>query len=450
MTRTRWIALTWILLSCVLSALWGVSMLRPSPNMMIDFKGVFYDTRCLLIHADPYKNGEPLRVYLAEGGKLPKSSVGPREVLRLDVYPPTTSLFVAPFAMLPWGLACRLWMMLTAAAFILAAFLIWDIGANYAPVISGCLICFVLANTEVLFVIGNPAGIVISLCVVAAWCFLRERFVWAGILCLAVSLAIKPHDAGFIWFYFLLAGGTYRKRALQAIVVTAVLSLAAIVWVTPIAPHWMQELHSNLLMTSAPGGNSDPVPANTDNRGPSSIIELQSVVAVFCDNPRIYNTISYLVCGALLLVWSVRTLSARFSQRRAWLALAVIVPLTMIVTYHRSYDAKLLLLAVPACAMLWAEGGQIRWIALLVTTAGVVLTADIPLAILVIFTRDLSINTVSLSGVILKAVLTRPTPLILLVMAIFYLCVYMRRDSPRVATAEPGEPSEAPPLPTPA
>jgi hypothetical protein len=433
----------------MLSALWGVSMLCSTPNMMIDFKGVFYDTRCLLLHADPYKNGEPLRVYLSEGGKLPQSSVGPREVLRLDIYPPTTSLIVAPFAMLPWGLAFRLWMMLTAAAFILAAFLIWDIGANYAPVISGCLICFVLANTEVLFVIGNSAGLVVSLCVVAVWCFLRERFVWAGILCLAVSLAMKPHDAGLIWLYFLLAGGVYRKRALQALVVTAVISLAAIVWVTPIAPHWMQELHSNLLVISAPGGINDPGPANTDI-APSSIIELQSVVAVFCGNPRIYNPVSYLVCGALLLVWAARTLWARFSQRRAWLALATVVPLTMLVTYHRAYDAKLLLLAVPACAMLWAEGGRIRWTALLVTTAGVVLTADIPLTILVIFTRDLSINTASLSGQILKVVLMRPIPLILLVMGIFYLWMYMRHDPAQVATSELGEPREAQPSPTPA
>jgi len=47
MTRMRWIALTWMLLTCGLSALWGFSMIRTSPNLMIDFKGVFYNTRCL-------------------------------------------------------------------------------------------------------------------------------------------------------------------------------------------------------------------------------------------------------------------------------------------------------------------------------------------------------------------------------------------------------------------
>jgi hypothetical protein len=414
-------------------------MLRSSPNLMLDFKGIFYDTRCLLLHADPYKDGEPLRVYLAEGGKLPQFSVEPREVLRLDVYPPTTSLFVAPFAMLPWGLACRLWMMLTAVAFILAAFLIWDIGSNYAPVISGCLICFAVANTQAFFAFGNPAGIVVSLCMVAVWCFLEERYVWAGVLCLAVSLAMKPHDAGFMWLYFLLAGGVYRKRALQTFLVTAVLGLAAILWVTPIAPHWMQELHSNLLVTSAPGGTNDPGHDNSNSRGPGIIIELQSVVAVFRDDPRIYNPVSYLVCGALLLVWAARTLRARFSQRRAWLALATVVPLALLAAYHRPHDAKLLLLAVPACAMLWAEGGPLRWVALAVTTAGIVSTGGIPLIILVILTKNLQISTAGLSGQILMAVLTRPVPLILLAMGIFYLWIYMRRAPTTDAAAGPGE-----------
>ncbi len=49
------------------------------------------------------------------------------------------------------------------------------------------------------------------------------RCVWVGILCLAVSLAIKPHDGGLVWLYFILAGGAFRKRALQSLVVTLAL-----------------------------------------------------------------------------------------------------------------------------------------------------------------------------------------------------------------------------------
>ncbi len=441
MKRTRWIALFWMVLCCGLSTLWGVSMLRSSPNMMIDFKGVFYDARCLLQHGDPYKEGEPLRVYQAEGGKLPQSSDDRlRQVLKLDVYLPTTNILIAPFAMLPWGPAHLLWMLLTAGGLILASFLMWNSAARYAPVLSGVLICFVLANCEAIFATGNTAGIVVSLCMVAVWCFLEEKIVWAGILCLAISLAIKPHDAGLVWLYFLLAGGVYRKRALQTLLVTAVLAVLAILWVAPIAPHWMQELHSNLLAVSAHGGLNDPGPANINSRGPTTIIDLQSTISVFWNDSRFYNPASYLICGALLLAWSVRTIRVRFSPARAWLALAAVVPLTILVTYHRPHDAKLLLLAVPACAMLWVEGRPIRWIALLVTVAGIVSTADIPLTILIFFTIALHISTAGISGQILTDVLMWPTPLILLAMGIFYLWIYLRHDPAGVANAEPGEP----------
>jgi hypothetical protein len=324
-----------------------------------------------------------------------------------------------------------LWITLTAVTLIIAAFLMWDLGASYAPNLSLFLICFLLANCEMIFFGGNASGIVVSLCLVAVWCFLKERFVWAGVLCLAASLAIKPHDAGFVWLYFLLAGGVHRKRALQTLLVTAVLGLAAILWITPISPHWISEMRSNLSAISAPGGINELGPAASAGYNAAIVICLQSVVSVFRYDPRIYNLVTYLICGALLLIWSVRTLRSPFTQRGAWLALAAVLPITLLMTYHRPWDAKLLLLTIPACAMLWAEAGAIRWIALLLTSAGIVLTADLPLIILAILTGNLHISTTGLSGQLLTVMLLRPTPLILLAMGIFYLWVYVRRDPAR-------------------
>jgi hypothetical protein len=444
MRRTRWIALFWLLMCCGLSAFWAYSLERVSPDGMLDFKGVYYDARCLLQHIDPYQYGVPARVYLAEQKDRPPLSDVLRQVLSLNIYLPTTSIIITPFAMLPWGLAHRLWMILSAGSLALAAFLMWNRGAQYAPVISGVLIGFILANCEAVLVTGNTAGIAVSLCVVAVWCFLQERFVWAGIVCLAVSLAIKPHDAGLIWLYFLLAGAPYRKRALQTLLVTVVLAVLAILWVTPIAPHWMQEWQTNLLADSLPGGPSDPGLTNADSRGPSTIIDLQSVISVFWNDSRFYNPASYLMCGILLLAGAIRTLRSRFSPAGAWLALAAVVPLTLLVTYHRPYDAKLLLLTVPACALLWAEGRPVRWVALVMSTAAIVSTADIPLTILLMLTRNLHISAIGLPGQIMTVVLMRPVPLILLAMGIFYLWIYMRRDPARDAMAGPGDHEETP------
>jgi hypothetical protein len=92
--------------------------------------------------------------------------------------------------------------------------------------------------------------------------------------------------------------------------------------------------------------------------------------------------------------------------------------------------------------MLWAEGGPIRWLALLVTSAGIVSTSDIPLTILLILTKNMHISTAGLSGQIRTVLLMEPTPLILLVTGIFYLWIYVRRDPAQPPLTEVGEPGE--------
>jgi hypothetical protein len=119
-----------------------------------------------------------------------------------------------------------------------------------------------------------------------------------------------------------------------------------------------------------------------------------------------------------------------YSQRRAWLALATIAPITILVIYHRPYDAKLLLLTIPACAMLHSEGGRIARVALLLTTLGIVFTSDLPLLFLLFCFKLLqvltSMPTIELGWI---AILARPVPLILLAMTFFYLWAYIKCDA---------------------
>jgi hypothetical protein len=161
------------------------------------------------------------------------------------------------------------------------------------------------------------------------------------------------------------------------------------------------------------------------------IIDLQTVVSIFHDEPRIYNSVTYAICGIILLVWAVAVIRSRPMPENAIFALVSCAALSMLVTYHRSYDAKLLLLSVPACAMLWTEGGAIAWMALLIGAAGVLFTGDLPLAVLMHLTRHLYSPAVGIAEKTVIAVVTRPAPLILLVIAIFYLLVYLRRSYPQ-------------------
>jgi hypothetical protein len=191
----------------------------------------------------------------------------------------------------------------------------------------------------------------------------------------------------------------------------------------------MQELNATLSAYSLRGGLSDPGPASTGGHGLGMLLDLQVAISYFWDDPRIYNAASYLVFALLLLVWVFVTLRSRPSPARTWLALAAIAPLTMLPFYHRQNDTLLLLLTVPACAMLWAEGGRIGRLALLVNVAGLVLTGFLPWAFFYSLTSNLHLPATQLSGKIMMAVQAFPPPLILLAMGIFYLWVYARRCS---------------------
>jgi hypothetical protein len=183
-----------------------------------------------------------------------------------------------------------------------------------------------------------------------------------------------------VWLYFLLAGRVYRQRALQTLLTTIVMSVPVIIWVWYVSPHWIQELHANVMAFAVHGGLNDPGPASTGAHGLGMVISLQAIFSVFWDDTRIYNPASYLVFAPLLLLWMFVTLRYRSSPERTWLAIAAIAAFSMLPVYHRQYDAKLIALTVPACAMLWAEGGLAGRLALGVNTAAFVLTGDLPLS----------------------------------------------------------------------
>lgn len=427
MTRSWPNGILLLLFGSVVFIILGVFLESTSEATMQDFGVMYYPARCLIRHCDPYIEAEVLRVNSAEEDYRPPHTANILRFVQPYVYPPTAFSFTVPFAMLPWGPAHILWLTLTLGGLIAASFLIWNLVADFAPVVFGALIGIFLANSEVIVILCNSAGIAISLCVVAVWCFLRKRFIPVGILCLAVSLAVKPQDTGMVWLYFLLAGGVYRKHAMQTLIVTIVISLPAVLWVWHIAPHWMQEWHSSVLAYSAQGGINDPSPAASHIDGVRGLISLQAVLGALSDNPRIYNLARYLACGALFLAWAVRTLRSRFSQPETWLALASIAALSMLFISHHLYDTKLLLLTVPACAMLWTEGGLIGWLALLLNTAGFLLTGDLTWAIVTGLINIPHLSTTTRSGQILTDVQVFSIPLILLVMGIFYLWIYMRR-----------------------
>ena len=90
-------------------------------------------TRCLIHEHNPYNVSDLGREYLSEDGRRPRDTPFNLQGIVFDVNLPTTFVVVAPFAVLSWGPAHILWMLLTGCVFILAILLMWNAGASHAP-----------------------------------------------------------------------------------------------------------------------------------------------------------------------------------------------------------------------------------------------------------------------------------------------------------------------------
>lgn len=434
MTRSRLSDFGILLVGAAIFVILGAVFEIHAPAVAGDFKASYYSARCLVHRGcDPYVEPDVFRMYDEQEHIRSTISESSRFVVTRYVYLPTAFLFTAPFGMLPVGLAHVLWMAVTAASLVLAAFLMWSVAGEDSSLASALLLGWLLVNSGMTLAIGNPAGATVGLCVVAVWCFVRGRFVPMGIIFLAISLALKPHDAGFIWLYLLLAGGALRRRALQVLGVYLAFGLPILLWTARISPHWIKELHSNLLWFSQRGGINDPGPSSFTGHGVIRAIDLQALISFFKDDPHVYNAVSFLVCGLLFLAWAAVLVRSRKNANGLWLVLAGISALSLLPSYHRPYDARLLLLTVPGFAMLWAEGGRMRWAALVVSGSAISATGDFPLAVLALFASHFPLSTDGLAGRLAMALLWNPTPLILLAASIFFYWAYLRQNARHIA-----------------
>jgi hypothetical protein len=429
MAKSRRDGLILILLGTIVFLFVGIAWRHVSLIQMGDFKVVYYSARTLLQHGDPYSRADVLRVHQAEGRERANEPQIDTDVKTRFFYPPTAFLVTLPCAFAGYAAGYALWTVLLTGGLILASVLMFDIGADFAPRLSGVLAGLALMNSFWLFMIGNAAAIAVAFCVIAVWCFYRERFVAVGVLCLALSLALKPNDSGLVWLCLLLWGGAWRKRALQSLLTLVVLSVPVILWVAHLSPHWLQELQTNMAFFSQPGSSADPGLTGLAGHNMDTLVQLQFAAAIFFPDPAKYNLVSYAIALPLVLIWVVLTVRARPTLLGISLALAASAPLSMLPTYHAQHDAKIILLAIPACAMLWARRGALGWLAMSITTAAFVINGDIFSGIRILLTRHILMPQPTFLSRLFTVVFTRPTPVALLLMALFYLWAMLKLPS---------------------
>ncbi len=433
-----------VLLGCLLFAIRGYRD-QVTTLQSFDFKPVYSGARCLIDGCDPYDSPTLQREFLAHGGN--PSDLRPFRPFNAN-YPPSALALVTPLALLPFGPAHLLWLLISALLFSIAALLIWDLCSDLPGVLgspllgtgalpTSFLLAVFVASSTMLLMLAQPAGVALGLLGIAVWCLLRNRYPAVAVPAFALSLTLKPHLGALIWTFLLVArspvgiqtsvglpAALYRRRAAQIAAATVLLCIPGLVWASmhPASADWPIELRRNLAGIAAHGNASDPGPANNEAH---DITNLQAAFSVFKDRPGFYNNASFAVSATLFVLWIAPLLRSVPSSQRDLLALATASGLTLLPLYHRQYDTRVLLLTFPAVALLLATRRRLGWVALTWTAVGTVVTSHN-------FPHLFERYSRGQTGMLVTLVCFRAMPLFLLGLTCFYLlCLY------RLRTPEP-------------
>lgn len=405
-----------VLLGCIFFVVRGIHDEKVALHSG-DFLPVYSGARCMVEGANPYNPEALLQVDRSSGVNQRWTAV----VLEYEnpVYPPTSLFLLTPLGAMGWVPAHDIWLVIEGLSFSVATLLVWELCAEDAPVLAGALLCVFTASSTLLLMTANPATVAVGLCVVGVWCALRQRMVWLGVICLALSLLLKPQIGGFVWLYLLLCAPIYRRFAWKVLAASVVMAIPAIAWISlmPASHHWLPELIKTVRTSMGAGGTDDPGISNPTSY---SYLNLQCIFAMVWSHPRIYNLVSYAIAGPMIALWLWVTVKSAPTRRMTLLGLASGTLLSLLAVYHRIYDGRLLLLMFPAAMLLWAERGRRGWLA-------VGCVAGVTVVLLNALYHFLRVRGDAIyAGPLWMQLAGRPYPFVMLAVAAAYLWIYVR------------------------
>ena len=315
-----------------------------------DFVTVYTGARCLLHGCNPYDTTQFEQEYFQAGGSAGEM---PDWDLSIPVYPPSTFLVLSPLALLSFPVARLLWFLLIGCLFVTSAALMLYMCPRSHRWLATILVSLILGTSRALLVAGQPATFAISLLVIGSYFFLRGRFLPVGSILLMLSLAVKPQIGGLIVLY-LLVWRIHWRYALVAMAGALALLLSAglILSLHPRSAGWTSDLRANISTTVKAGAINDPRPTSVDA---TADINLQAITSVFFADAREFNAVAYAVFLALLAVLVTAVLRTNAGPEMYLLSLGALSALSLIPVYHRFYDARLLLITIPAVVIVFQK-----------------------------------------------------------------------------------------------
>jgi hypothetical protein len=384
-----------------------------------DFIAPYTGARCLWTGCNPYDPQHIEKAFAAAGGLAADHPVWRWEP---PVYPPSTLIELLPFSFLRYHTVRPIWYVfnalmfcaavLTMAHFIQPRYRAWALVAGAVTLTS--------ETVALLFNIGQPSGVAVGLAVFALWLLLKTDRRTAGVICLGLSLGLKPQLAGLI-FLCLLLRRPYRSAAIKAGILAGVILLIGIAWLSlrPVSKSWRQDYHTQVELSLEPGAVNNPT---LQNYGSLQFTNLQPIFSLISETPAFYNSMTYATFAVLFGLWTVGILRTREDTAALWAGIAAIACIGLLPVYHREYDCVLLIVTFPMLAFM---GAQRKWLTLpaLVGTIWLLMAAPRYHAHWLRHLKNHYIITAVPFPRVRIAVFQLPQPLLLVMLSCLYLIV---------------------------
>jgi hypothetical protein len=322
---------------------------RNALHHSIDFVPAYTGARCMLHGCNPYDTSQLEQQYFQAGGRADELPGWDHEI---PLYPPSTLLALSPLALIPFSMARLLWFLLNGFLFVSAAGLILSLCPRSHRWLATALVSLILASSGILLELGQPSIYAISLLIIGIYLFFRDRLLPFAALLLACSLAVKPQIGGLIALY-LFVRGIHRRYAAAALAGALVLLVSAglILKMRPSSANWTTDMSANISSTIESGFNG-PRP---ENMQAICNTNLQAITAAFFADTWKFNDAAYAIFLILAAIFIVVVLRAKASPEVNMLSIGAMAALTLTPVYHRFYDTRMLIITVPAIAIVYQQ-----------------------------------------------------------------------------------------------
>lgn len=320
-----------------------------APGGSSDFSLIWLSTRAWLVGESPYSVEATDRVWVKHSGetKPPENE----RIAAILVYPPSTFAVLAPWCWMEWHPSKVLWaatgyVLLVGSVVLLLGLVGLSPGGSAWWFAGAAMLAMFPGHTGIS--VGQPVALVLFLIVWAQAMRVLGRWNASGVA-LGLASAIKP-QIGLLFLAYEVGRGRWRTviagvltLAGLAAVGVLVLRLYGIDWL----PAWRENMRAFVLTD-----NADPSLANPLRY---HLVNLHVWLHAFMADVRVVN---WMVWGAVGLLCAVFLAFDRFraESRSEMLSLSMVACASLMLVYHRGYDAVVLLIPAAMFAAKWARG----------------------------------------------------------------------------------------------